>query len=200
MIDITTIGGVIAATWALVAILGKLKGKLQPAGDLVAQNQELFSILIAVILVMVVRFAGMGFQESTGLQLIIQAILAALTAGVAHDKLAKPLVDKGGNVIKILLICLLLSGCITTTPQQRWVMATESYITVLDAASEAHQRGQLSADSWLVIEEWRQVAATSLDMMERAWKAEDDAAFGQAYLEYRRAQATLDERRNEYGQ
>ena len=91
-LDLTTVGGVVVATWFLVGSLGKLGGgpRLAMLGAGVKSNQELAAIVCAVGLTCAVKSAGVGFEAVAWPQAILQAFVAALAAGLSQDKIAKP--------------------------------------------------------------------------------------------------------------
>jgi len=91
-LDLTTVGGVVVATWFMVGVLGKMGGTpwLAVLGALVKANQELAAIVCAVGLTCAVKAAGIGFETVAWPQAILQAFVAALAAGLSQDKIAKP--------------------------------------------------------------------------------------------------------------
>lgn len=92
-IDLGSMAGVVAATWILVALLGKVSGPTAWAaafGQFIAANQQLAALGVAALLAVLSKLAGIGFVESGWLALALQAIGSALTAGLVQDKIAKP--------------------------------------------------------------------------------------------------------------
>lgn len=91
-IDLGSMAGVVAATWSVVALLGQIAGTswLKSFGAVVAANQQLAALFVAVALAMLSKVSGIGFVDSDWLALALQAVGAALTAGLVQDKIAKP--------------------------------------------------------------------------------------------------------------
>jgi hypothetical protein len=81
--DISTIAGLIAITWVLVSLLGR-------AVPWVSEHQELSACALALGLSVAAK-AGGYYPDTSWVALLLQALVAALGSGVAHDKLAKPL-------------------------------------------------------------------------------------------------------------
>ena len=91
-IDLGSMAGVVAATWIVVALLGKVSGPagMDAVGKFVAANQQLTALGVAALLAVFSKLAGIGFMESGWLALAMQAVGSALTAGLVQDKIAKP--------------------------------------------------------------------------------------------------------------
>ena len=86
-IDLTTVAGLAAAAWALTSVLVWLCKDY----GLTADAQKLIAIVVALVLGLVVYFAGIALQNYNPVELILQIILGAIGAGVGHDKIAKPI-------------------------------------------------------------------------------------------------------------
>lgn len=92
-IDLTTVAGIAAAAWALTSVaLYFLRNQ-----GITADGQKLLALGLALVIGLVVYYTGIGLQEYNPAELLIQIILGAIGAGVAHDKLAKPV----GGVVSL---------------------------------------------------------------------------------------------------
>ena len=92
LIDISSTSGLVAATWALIAILARLRGPgIGKIAKLIKYNQEFFALIVCMGLAAGAKLGGIGFVDASWLELVINAVIAALATGVAHDKLARPL-------------------------------------------------------------------------------------------------------------
>lgn len=83
-LDLTSVSGVIAATWVIIAAAGKVNAVFQ-------RYQELWAIGFALLIAAASKAGGIGFIEVSWFALVLQAFFAALFSGLAHDKIAKPI-------------------------------------------------------------------------------------------------------------
>ena len=86
-IDLTTVAGIAAAAWALTSLLMYFFRNYGVTAD----GQKLIALAVAVAIALVVYYTGIALQEYNLPELIVQVIIGAIGAGVAHDKIGKPL-------------------------------------------------------------------------------------------------------------
>lgn len=87
-VDLTTFGGIAAATTFLVGL-----GKSQ-LPRLFEGREKLFALAIALILTLTSRFSGIGFQSIQWPLLIMSGIAAGIGGGLIHDKVTNPVRGK----------------------------------------------------------------------------------------------------------
>lgn len=89
--DLTSVGGIIAMTVVLVAVLKSVVLRFWPSAE--SSRDEwapIAAIVIAVATGLAVRFSGAGFQDMHPLTVALNIVAAVLGSGVAQDKIVKP--------------------------------------------------------------------------------------------------------------